>query len=230
MRNRQKTQPASPAVFFGEKDLYDTIAPMDIFAKLFGGAARVKIMRLFLRNPESVLTPDEVQEKSRVTADACRKELSLLTSIGLLTATSLPDFSSVKPGKKGGVKKIKAFRLNQDFPHVEPLRNLIVTAASFNREALIDRCKRAGKVTLLVTAGMFVQSPQGRLDLLIVGDDFKPALLEGALKTLESEAGCEVRYAVFTSNDFLYRLGIYDKFIRDILDYPHERLIDKLHV
>jgi hypothetical protein len=39
----------------------------------------------------------------------------------------------------------------------------------------------------------------------------------------EDEAsGAELTYAVFDTKEFLYRLNMYDKLIRDILDYPHE--------
>ena len=39
-----------------------------------------------------------------------------------------------------------------------------------------------------------------------------------------------MRYAAFGTEDFAYRFGMYDKFIRDIVDYPHERLIDKIGI
>ena len=47
---------------------------------------------------------------------------------------------------------------------------------------------------------------------------------------MEAEIGKELRYAVLNTKEFIYRLDMYDKFIRDILDYPHERLIEKIKV
>jgi hypothetical protein len=37
--------------------------------------------------------------------------------------------------------------------------------------------------------------------------------------------GKELAYAVFDTNDFKYRVSMYDKLLRDMFDYPHERLV-----
>ena len=44
---------------------------------------------------------------------------------------------------------------------------------------------------------------------------------------IESEIGKEIAYTIFDTTDFEYRLGIHDRLVRDILDYPHMTLIDK---
>jgi hypothetical protein len=54
--------------------------------------------------------------------------------------------------------------------------------------------------------------------------------LERAIRDIESEVGKELTYAAFKTDDFIYRLGMYDKFIRDILDYPHEKILDKIGI
>ena len=77
---------------------------------------------------------------------------------------------------------------------------------------------------------MFVQDKNGRVDLLIVGNKLKEKVLSDAIKTLESEIGSELSYAVFDTNEFLYRLDMYDRLICDILERPHRRLIDTLLV
>jgi hypothetical protein len=47
---------------------------------------------------------------------------------------------------------------------------------------------------------------------------------------MEAEIGKELRYAYFSTDEFRYRLSMYDKLIRDILDYPHRVLLDKLGI
>jgi hypothetical protein len=47
---------------------------------------------------------------------------------------------------------------------------------------------------------------------------------------MEAEIGKELVFASFETADFHYRLGMYDKLIRDILDYPHQKLLDKLNI
>ena len=68
------------------------------------------------------------------------------------------------------------------------------------------------------------------VDLLVVGDNLRKGTIENIVKTIESEIGREIRYAFFETADFQYRLGIYDKLIRDILDFPHEKILDKLGI
>ena len=54
--------------------------------------------------------------------------------------------------------------------------------------------------------------------------------LDNIIKTIESEIGREIRYAVFETSEFNYRYSIFDKFLRDILEYPHEKIINKLNL
>ncbi len=83
---------------------------------------------------------------------------------------------------------------------------------------------------LIVTAGIFIQDPESRADLLVVGDSVKRAKLESVIKGVEAEVGKELRYAFFSTEEFRYRLSMYDKLVRDILDYPHRILLDKLGI
>ena len=50
----------------------------------------------------------------------------------------------------------------------------------------------------------------------------KKNVLENAIKTIESEIGREIRYAFFDTKTFQYRYYMFDKLLRDILDFPHE--------
>jgi len=65
---------------------------------------------------------------------------------------------------------------------------------------------------------------------LIVGDGIKNKSLANFLKDLESEVGKEIDYVVLTTADFKYRYDMFDRFIRDILEKPHEKLINKLKI
>ena len=52
--------------------------------------------------------------------------------------------------------------------------------------------------------------------------------IETEIKKIEADIGKELKYAVFDLDEFLYRLNMYDKLIRDVLDFPHEKLINKI--
>jgi hypothetical protein len=73
-----------------------------------------------------------------------------------------------------------------------------------------------------------VGEQKSRVDLLIVGEAIKRPKAEKVLESLSAELGREVIYSIMDVEEYNYRFKMYDKFIRDIFDMPHERVIDKL--
>jgi len=63
-----------------------------------------------------------------------------------------------------------------------------------------------------------------------VGDHLKQAKLLSIMSSIEALLGKELRYAAFETVDFRYRLSIYDKLIKDILDYQHKKILNKLGI
>ena len=51
---------------------------------------------------------------------------------------------------------------------------------------------------------------------------------EASVRKLEAELGRELRFAAFTTEDFKYRVGVYDRLVRDVLDFPNRILLDKI--
>ena len=47
---------------------------------------------------------------------------------------------------------------------------------------------------------------------------------------LEAEIGKEVRYAWMSTSDFFYRLNMSDRLLRDMFDYPHAIVLDRLDI
>jgi predicted nucleotidyltransferase len=190
---------------------------MSILAKLFGSADRLKIVRLFLLNPEEVLAPKDISNRAKIKPASLRKEIKLLSDISFIC-------------KRTVKKKIKGWALNNSFPLLLPLKELVLDTTPVSRAELLKKMKRAGQIKLVVLAGIFIRKPNSRVDILIVGDKVRKNILEKVLKEIEAEVGKELGYAVFTTKDFVYRLNIYDKFIRDVLDYPHQKILNKLGV
>jgi hypothetical protein len=131
---------------------------------------------------------------------------------------------------RGGVKKTKAVILNPSFSHKKTLADLILENSTLNRQALLKKMKATGKLKLLVLSGILTGVTEGQLDILIVGKDIESKKVDRAIREIEAEIGRELAYAVFDTDDFIYRMNMYDKLIADVLDYPHERLIDVLPI
>jgi hypothetical protein len=63
-----------------------------------------------------------------------------------------------------------------------------------------------------------------------VGDDLKKRSIENVLRTIESEIGHELSYGALETSEFLYRMSVYDKFVRDVLDFRHDTIVDRIGV
>lgn len=201
--------------------------------KLFGSSARVKIIRLFLSNPENLFSLDDISRRAKVPTPSARREISLFKSIGFIKQRdeTIDEIVKLKDGtEKIKKKKFNGYFLNTLFPFVHALRNLVINAAPADKEAMIKEINTIGRIKLVVFSGIFTNRENSRVDLLLVGDSIKETKLDKVLKNIEAEIGKEIVYAVFKTDDFMYRLGMYDRFIRDILEYPHEKAVNKLNI
>ncbi|MFC1802298.1 hypothetical protein ACFLY7_02555, partial [Patescibacteria group bacterium] len=116
------------------------------------------------------------------------------------------------------------------FTYLKPLRSLLINTEHFQGDDINKKLKKTGKIKLVVLSGVFIHDKDSRVDILIVGDSLKKNLLERAVGDFESELGRELKYVFFDTNDFKYRLDVYDKLVRDILDYPHKKILNKLNI
>ena len=48
------------------------------------------------------------------------------------------------------------------------------------------------------------------------------------LRSLEAEVGREIRLSIMDKEEFEYRYGMFDRFVRVMLEGPHEKIINKL--
>lgn len=200
---------------------------MEALEKLFGGASIVKILRLFLMNPDEIIEKKDVQKRAKVVAVSTAAELKMLEEIGLIKQRS---FFKDKKYKSGKIKKVreKGFIVDKNHKLFLPLQSLMIKNTPMSSGAMIKKLSKHGKVNLVVISGIFIQDPDSRVDLLVVGDSIKERSMRNTISIIESEIGKSIRYAIFETEDFKYRLGVYDRLIRDILDYPHQVILDKI--
>ncbi|MDP2676124.1 MAG: hypothetical protein Q8O83_00345 [bacterium] len=206
---------------------------MDILAELFSSEPLVKILRLFLLNPGKVFDVSDIGDRSNVSAKKARYEINLLKKIGCIVKGVRESEIVIRSKKRRRTKKkkIQGWQLNPLFPFLRPLKNLLLNAAPIPRDQLLRKVRSTGNIKLVVLTGFFLDAEEGsdsRVDLLIVGDNIKKTKLERIMRSIEARVGKELNYATLNSKEFLYRVGMYDKFIRNIFDYPHEKIYDKL--
>ena len=119
------------------------------------------------------------------------------------------------------------YGLNQKFQFLQDLKNLMLRPppASFNRMA--KRIASLGRVKLALVSGVFLNK-ENVADLLVVGDDVDRRKFKNFLKSLEAEVGTQIIYAIMDREEFNYRRAMFDRFVRLLMEGPHEILIDKI--
>jgi hypothetical protein len=117
---------------------------------------------------------------------------------------------------------------NPRFAHYEPLKAFLRTATGVTDTAIGTALRKAGTLRLIALSGIFTGVPESKVDMLIVGDRLDEKVLTTLVRALEAELGRELRYACFSTEDFRYRIGVYDRLVRDVFDYPHRTILDKI--
>ena len=216
---------------------------MENLAKIFDSSARVKMMRLFLFNPTMPFDVSDVTKRSKITSSVARRELNILFKTGFLKKKTFTKEITIKPRKSTAKKKPKTPKppvikkkkangwiLDTAFPLVKPLENLLIDAELVKTKDLHKRFKGNGSIKMLVLSGIFMKDNERSTDMMIVGDKMDMKKLESTMKILESEVGKELRYTVFTPQEFAYRMEMYDQHLLDVFESPHQRLVDKIGV
>lgn len=200
---------------------------MDQFLeKLFESVPKARILRLFLQNPYDFFSLEEVNKRTQIKKAACKKEIDKLLKLAIVRQKN---FSiRRKNGRKARIKKFLVFGASPNFGLFKELRDLVSRSSVASRAKLVRQIRGLGRVKLAVVSGVFINQENSRTDLLLVGESIFKRKLGRFLVQLESELGRSIQYTVMDTEEFKYRLGMYDRFLRDILEYPHQKLINKL--
>lgn len=189
---------------------------MELIAKIFGSGARLKILRLFIFNKDITFTLAEIAERTKISKDVVRNELTDLLASGLI--------------RKKRAQNPVQYQTNPQYEHLDALNAFIRETTNVHPQDITKALKRAGTLRLVALSGLFTGVIEAQIDLLVVGDHIDERVLASAVRSLEAELGREIRYASFATPDFRYRRGIYDRLLRDVFDYPHRLLVDKIGI
>ena len=198
----------------------------DPLAILFGSPARVKLLRFFLFNPSKDFGFDEISRRARLVRRTARTEINALEKAGVIKKKVF--FEQLPKNDKK--IRIHGYTLNKNFPELQALQTFLFETAPIEGKTLLKHLRKAGPIDFVAIAGVFVRDFEQRLDVLLAMKKLSEKKVENAIRSLESELGIEIRYAAFTSEDLMYRVGMYDKLTRDLFDYPHQIIVDKIGV
>ena len=189
---------------------------------LFGSKTRVKLLHLFLNNPNRAFYVREITRKIEEQINSVRRELANMLSIGIIQSDSS--------------NNRLYYEVNQNYVHYEPLKAIFADSAlsteSASPAAVSDwpkRLKAIGDVRVALLSGGLVRGSQSDVDVLLAGNINKTQL-KRFVKQMEEEEGRQLNYTVMPYEDFYYRLSIKDRFITDIINGKFTLLQDTEHV
>ncbi|MEK7149133.1 MAG: hypothetical protein AAB796_01900 [Patescibacteria group bacterium] len=196
---------------------------------LFGSPEKAKVLKVFFRNPEAFFSIEDIQKNTKLTKAKIQREITALLKIGAITKeVKIESILGLQKNKKP--QKINVFKVNPAFPLSEELKNLVMKLVPLANKSIGDKIKNLGQVKLALVSGFFLNYPASRIDLLIVGDRMDRRKMSNFLSRVETETGKSIRYVVMSSDEFQYRVGMFDRFLKDILELPHQKLINKINL
>ncbi len=93
-------------------------------------------------------------------------------------------------------------------------------------DELVSSLKKLGSFSGIFLSGLFVGRSESMVDILLVGN-VNTIKLNQFLKTNSKQFGGDLNYCIMSLAEFKMRRDTFDRFIKDIFDYPHIVLVDK---
>lgn len=197
-----------------------------MLAKLFGSTARVKILKLFLLNPDTSYYIRQIARHLNLQLSAVRRELENLETLELLESHTGSEEDEVEEGSRGNKNDRKYYKAKRDFILFNEIRELILKAQILCKKDFTDKLKKLGTIRLLILSGLFLNDSQAGVDMLIVGN-FDKAKVAKLVRKLEEELVTEVNYAVLSEEEFKYRRQVTDVFLYSVLEGKKIVVIDE---
>jgi hypothetical protein len=120
----------------------------------------------------------------------------------------------------------KFYMLNMRHAHALDLREECLSELGAWPDELFSSLKKLGQMSGIYLSGLFVGRVELPVDLLLVGKVSGPKL-EQFLVYTDRLIGSELNYSVMSVEEFAVRRDTFDRFIKDIFDYPHLVVLDR---
>ncbi len=180
---------------------------------LFSSKVRLKLLSLFLLNPDKSFYVRELTRRLNERINSVRRELENLSKMGLLVSRT--------------ENRRKYYMVDRNFQLYEELRALMMKAGVTPQEKAARQLQSLRGVKMAILSGVFTQQTAPKTDLLIVGNPPKPKL-RAAVSELEKGMGKAVRYAVIDKDEYDYRIDMRDQFLHDILTNDNIKVVNRI--
>ncbi len=174
--------------------------------KLFGSGARVKLLQQFLKDHNQEYFIRELTRILDEQINSLRRELENLEKIGLL--------KSKERNRK------KYYTVNLHFPLLHELTSIIRKTDESNA-LFLKKISKLGNIDILMLCGQFI-NVESETDIFLVGDLNKDELQNFLNENFESS---DIKYVLMSREDFLYRLALKDKFVKELFNNKDNLLL-----
>ncbi len=192
-----------------------------MFEQLFGSKTRVKLLSLFLNNPNRPYYVREITRKIDEQINSVRRELSNLLAIGIVRSDSN--------------NNRLYYEVNQGYQFYAPLRAIFTNISlevepelgdSREDNELVKKLKATGNVQIAFETGTFVRDQNSGTDFFIMGD-VNRARVAKLIGELEQELGREINFTIMSPEEFNYRQRLNDRFLASVLAAKKIMLLDE---
>lgn len=185
--------------------------------QLFGSKTRVKLLHLFMNNPNRSFYVREITRKIGEQINSVRRELSNMLSIGIISSDT--------------AENKLYYEVNQKYPHYKALRSIFTNTPQDEADStskdndMIKKLRALGSVELAIFTGSFSRDQSAGVDVVVIGDINKTKL-NNFIEELEKEESREILYTSMSLKDFQYRRDVKDRFISGVLNSKKTILIN----
>ncbi len=186
--------------------------------QLFGSQTRVKLLQLFLINPDEKYFVRELTRNLDSQINAIRRELKNLEELGIIKEVVEEDDKKAKH---------KFYQADAKFVLFPELKSILQKAQFLIEKKFAKSLQKIGKIYYLALTGSFVGEKDMPIDMLVVGRLSKKKF-EKLLKTFEKNFRREINYTLLDKEEFNYRRSVADRFLYSILDAEKIVLVDEI--
>ncbi|OIP24842.1 hypothetical protein AUK11_02130 [bacterium CG2_30_37_16] len=173
--------------------------------KLITSKAKIKLLTLFLTNPDDRFYYTELHKRLAIHHSLLQRELKLFVEMGLLFTT-----------KEAG---IRYYWVNKKFTIYPELKSIIykTTNLADNLREAVDKIALINIAFICGSVAKNLEDAKSDIDVMIIGDPDMDILTDAVLKA-EKMLLREINFTVFDPSEWKQRIAKNDSFVMDVLN------------
>src|SRR3990167_4796024 len=194
---------------------------------LFGSKTRLKLLRLFFRDPLASFYVRELTRLLDIQINAVRRELELLIQSGLVK--EIEQAHPVDSGK-AGVNLRKYYALNTESILYPEMHALLIKAQVLGEQKFVKEMQeKGGDIVFFLMTRKFTNEKRAKTDMLLVGK-LKEQTIAKIIARYEKEFGFEILYTTMSEQEFFDRRHMMDKFLFSLFEGEHVKVANRLRI